>query len=184
MDITVQAVRLITTGALCALVLLLPRAPASAQTPDEAGKRVPEREFHPNHFGGTVALSARSDIDEVAPTLGLEYTRQFSAHWGVTGYMELISGLTERDIILAAGGVYYPVRGLGLVLALGAEGAEKELIESDEIERENELAFLVRIGAAYGFPLTETAALGPTFQVDRASGRTTFVLGLTMVVGF
>lgn len=122
-------------------------------------------------------MSARSGVDGVAPTLGLEYARVFSRHWAAVGYVELVSSTLERDIIVAAGGIYYPVRGLGVVVAVGVEAADEE-------GHETEWAFLMRAGIAYGFRLTETAALGPTVLVDRVPGSTTFVLGLAMVVGF
>ena len=172
-----RARRFVTTPALSALLLLVPCAPAGAQTPDQADEPTSEREFHPNHFGGFLGLSARTGVDELAPTLGLEYARVFSRHWAAVGYVELVSSQLERDIIVAVGGIYYPVRGLGIVAAVGAEGAEDE-------NDETELAFLMRAGIAYGFRLTEAAALGPTILADRVHGSTTFVFGLAMVVGF
>ncbi|MHC4406654.1 MAG: hypothetical protein ACYTG0_44085 [Planctomycetota bacterium] len=136
-----------------------------------------ELEFHRNHFGGFLGFSARSGVDGVAPTIGLEYARVFSRHWAAVGYVEMVSSKLERDIIVAVRGIYYPVRGLGIVVAVGAEAADKD--EHDE----SELEFLMRAGS-YGFRLTDTAALGPTILVDRVPGTTTFVFGLVMAVGF
>jgi hypothetical protein len=116
--------------------------------------------------------------------MGLEYARVFSRHWAAVAYVELVSSQLERDVIVALGGIYYPLPGLGLVLAVGAEGAEKDTVEGEHVETETEIEFLVRVGAGYGFPIAENAAIGPVFLVDRAPGRTTFVFGLAILAGF
>ena len=144
----------------------------------------PAEEFHRNHFGGMFGISGRSDLDEGAPTMGLEYVRVFSPRWGAVIYTEMVSSQLERDIIVAVGATYYPIRLLSIALALGAEAAEKEVIHNGEAETESELAFLVRIGIAYGIRLTPTAAIAPTLLIDQAEDRTTYVLGIGMAVGF
>jgi len=73
---------------------------------------------------------------------------------------------------------------VGLVLAVGAEAADKEVIHNGETETEQELALLVRVGVTYGFRLTPEASIGPTLLVDQVGDRTTVVLGMSMVVGF
>ena len=143
-----------------------------------------EHEFHSNHFGGFLGTSIRHEADEAAATLGLEYARQFTRHWSVVSYVELVSSNLERDIILLAGVGYYPVKRLALILAPGIEQASRDVEHNGEVEEEQELEFLVRVGAAYGFRLTPQASLGPTVFVDTAGGKVTTVLGLTMVVGF
>ncbi len=89
----------------------------------------------------------------------------------------MVSSKLERDVIVAVGGIYYPLPGVGVVLAVGGERADEE-------GHDSHLAFLVRAGAAYGFRLTENAAIGPSAFVDRVPGTTTFVFGLAMVAGF
>jgi hypothetical protein len=149
---------------------------------EEAGE--PEEEFHHNHFGGMVGVSGRSDLDEVAPTIGLDYVRVLSPRWGVVVYTEMVSSNLERDIIVAVGATYYPTRLLSIALAVGGEAAEKEVTHNGTTETEAELAFLVRIGIAYGIPVTSTAAIAPTLLIDQAEDRTTYVLGIGMAVGF
>ena len=135
-------------------------------------------------FGGVIGVSMRSDIDEGAPTIGLEYTRQFSPHWAATTYVELVSSQLERDIVLVVGTTYYPIPPLGLVLGVGVEGADKEVTHNGQPETESELAFLVRVGVSYGFRVAPTASIAPTVLVDRVGDRTTVVLGMGLVVGF
>ncbi len=183
----VQSSRPVVTGILSTILLLLVSGPLVGQEhlqnpDDDTGE--PAHEFHRNHFGGFLGGSAHSDIDEVALTLGLEYTRQFSPHWGATAYVELVSSRLERDLVVAVGAAYYPIRPLGLILAVGAEAADKEVIHNGETETEQELALLVRVGVAYGFHLTPMASIGPTLLVDQVGDRTTIVFGLGMVVGF
>jgi hypothetical protein len=170
---------------LSIVFMALVSGPASAQELQGIGEsEAEEREFHRNHFGGFLGVSTHSDLDEAALTLGLDYTRQFSPHWAVAVYTELVSSQLERDVILAVGGIFYPTPGLSLVLAAGVEAAAKEIDRNGEIEQENEFDFLLRVGAAYGFRLTAEAALAPTLLVDRVGDRTTFVIGLATVVGF
>jgi hypothetical protein len=179
--------RFVVTGILSTILTLLVYGPLVGQEhepspDDETGE--PAAEFHPNHFGGFLGGSARPDTDEVALTMGLEYARRLSRHWSVAIYAELVSSQLERDVVVAVGAAFYPVSGLGLVLAAGVEGADKTVEHSSETVEEAELDFMLRVGAAYGFQLTPTAALGPTVFVDQVGDRTTFVLGLGMVVGF
>jgi hypothetical protein len=183
----VKPSRLIVTGILSTILILLASGPLVGQEhvpgpEDETGE--PAHEFHPNHFGGFMGVSARSDVDEVAPTMGLEYARRFSKRWAVAIYTELVSSQIERDIVVAVGGIFYPTSGLGLVLAVGGEFADKPVEHNGEIVEETELEFMVRAGAAYGFGITSTAAVAPTLFVDQVGDRTTIVLGLGMVVGF
>lgn len=148
-----------------------------------AEHRGTEHEFHRNHFGGFLGASTHSDNDETGFTLGLEYARQFTPRWAVTAYTELVSGELERDVILAVGAIFYPMRRLGLVVAPGVELANKDVEHHGEVEREYENEFLLRLGAGYGFPVGQ-ASLGPAVFADWAGNRWTLVYGIGMVTGF
>jgi hypothetical protein len=148
-----------------------------------AEHRGTEHEFHRNHFGGFLGASTHSDTDETAFTLGLEYARQFTLRWAVVSYIELVSSDLERDIILAVGAIFYPMRRLGLVVAPGVESASKDVEHHGKVEKENEAEFLLRLGAAYGFPVGQ-ASLGPAVFVDWAGNQWTLVYGIGMVTGF
>jgi hypothetical protein len=148
-----------------------------------ADHRDAKHEFHRNHFGGFLGASTHSDNDETGFTLGLEYARQFTPHWAAAAYTELVSGDLERDIIILAGAIFYPLDRLGLVAAPGVEFASKDVEHHGEVVNEDETEFLFRLGAAYGFPVGQ-AALGPTVFADLASNRWTLVYGIAMVTGF
>jgi hypothetical protein len=143
-----------------------------------------EHEFHRNHFGGVLGTSFHHESDETAPTLGLEYARQFTRHWAISGYVELVSSDLERDIILAAGVIFYPVHWLGFMVAPGVEQATREVDHSGEVKQEDELEFLMRAGVVTGIRITPDASIGPTLFVDKAGDKYTTVLGVVMVVGF
>ena len=142
-----------------------------------------EHEFHRNHFGGFLGGSTHSDNDETGFTLGLEYARQFTPRWAAVAYTEIVSGDLERDIILAGGAIFYPMRRLGLVVAPGVEFANKDVEHDGEVKKEDETEFLLRLGAAYGFPVGQ-ASLGPAVFADWAGNRWTLVYGIGMVTGF
>jgi hypothetical protein len=182
-----RSTRIVATGFLWTILILLASGPLVGQEHvpgSENETDEPAHEFHPNHFGGFLGVSARSDVDEVALTMGLEYARRFSKRWAVAIYTELVSSQLERDFVVAVGGVFYPTSGLGLVLAVGGELVDKPVEHNDEIVEETELDFMLRVGAAYGFAITPTAGIGPTLFVDQVGDRTTVVFGLGLVVGF
>jgi len=177
----------VSIGLHAVLVLTVAQAQANENEPDSHGTAVEHREeehaFHRNHFGGFMGASTHSDTDETAFTLGLEYARQFTQRWAAITYIELVSSDLERDIILAVGAIFYPTRRLGLVVAPGVESASKDVEHNGKVEKENEAEFLLRLGAAYGFPVGQ-ASLGPAVFVDWAGNRWTLVYGIGMVTGF
>lgn len=182
--------RLVVATVFTAILVFLSGAPAAGQEHEPASENTvaehhsPEKEFHRNHFGGLLGVSTHLDTDDTAATLGLEYARQLSPHWALAVYTEMVSSSLERDFIVAVGGIFYPVRRLGLVLAVGAESAAIDVDHHGETVTEDEFELLLRMGAAYGFRVTAGASLGPVVQVDNAGERWTVVVGVGMVVGF
>jgi len=182
--------KLVATIILSVIPVFLVSVPAPGQEhePDSisaaADHRPTEHEFHRNHFGGLIGVSTHLDNDDSGFTLGLEYARQFSLHWALGAYTELVSSNLERDVILAVGGIFYPIRGVSLVVAPGVEFASKDVEHHGEVEQENETEFLLRLGAGYGFQVTSQAGLGPVLLFDRTGNRWTLVFALGMVVGF
>ena len=152
--------------------------------PETASEHSAEHEFHRNHFGGLLGVSFHHDSDESALTLGLEYARQFTRHLAVGSYLELVSSDLERNVIVAIGVGYYPIKRLGLVLAPGVELATYEVEEHGEVKLEDESEFLLRLGIAYTVPLTSQASLGPAVFIDRAGDKWTTLVSLAMIVGF
>lgn len=174
-----------TLATVCAFFAIMVFATGlMADESHESAKHEPAtHEYHANHFGGFMGGSTHLDTDESGFTIGLEYARQFHLRWAVAAYTELVSGSGERDIIVAAGIVFYPLPRLGLVFAPGMEMVEKDVEVHGEVETENEKELLLRIGAGYGFPVS-TASLGPAVFADYAGDRWTIGYGVTMVVGF
>lgn len=170
----------VSIGLHAMLVLTVAQAQANENEPDSHGTAVEHREeehaFHRNHFGGFMGASTHSDTGDTGFTLGLEYARQFTPRWAVTVVTEQVTSDLERDVILLAGAIFYPLPRIGLVVAPGVEVAKKDA-EHDETE------FLLRLGASYGFPVGQ-ASLGLALFVDRAAERWTFVYGIVMVTGF
>jgi hypothetical protein len=175
---------------LCAIATMLWVVPAaggdhrSGATAATAHHEGAAHEYHRNHFGGLLGTSVHLDNDDTAFTLGLEYARQFAPRWAVAGYVESVSSDIERDVIVAAGIIYYPVSRLGLLLAPGIESAAKDVEHHGEVEREYETEFLIRLGASYGFPVAPQASIGPVLLVDRSAHRWTVVIAVGTVVGF
>jgi hypothetical protein len=174
---------------LVAVLVVLISAPSAGQGLEAAAKGVSEGhetaepEFHRNHFGGFLGASTHVDTDDTGFTLGLDYVRQFTPRWAVVAYTELASGDIERDIIFGVGGVFYPMRRLGLIVAPGVEFASKDTDHHGEVKTEDETEFLLRFSAGYGFPVGQ-AALGPVVFADWSSNRWTLGYGIGMATGF
>jgi len=157
---------------------------AQEHAPEGEDHASEEPEFHRNHFGGFLGASRHSDVKESAPTLGLEYARVFSRRWAAAGYLEMVGGELERDMILIVTAIFYPIRQMGIVLGPGIERASVSVDHGGEVEEESEYELIIRGGVAYGFKVAEVASLAPTVFVDWTDVRWTLVYGLGFVVGF
>ena len=165
---------------LAVAVLCLTATVVGAQETDESHDG-----HHKNHFGGMVGVTTHHDANDSGFTLGLEYGRVLRERMVLAAYLEMVDSDLERDVIVAAGFGYYVTSSWSLILALGAEQALKEHVdENDEIERENEFNFMIRIGTGYVWPVTETATIGPVIMVDHAGDRVSSVVSVGFVVGF
>jgi len=147
------------------------------------GHEKAEHEFHRNHFGGFLGASTHTDSNETGFTLGLDYARQFTPRWAAIGFTELVSGDSERDIIIAVGVIFYPMSRLALVVAPGIEFATKRVEHHGAVEKEDETELLWRFSATYGFSLGE-GSIGPVVFGDWAGNRWTIGYGIGMVTGF
>ena len=178
--------RFATARILFALMIVLAPALVVAQeyTPEVEGHATEEAEFHRNHFGAFLGVSRHSDLKDRAITLGVEYARVFSPRWGASAYLEMVGGELERDLIVIVAGIFYPMRGLGIVLGPGIEKVNKDVEHNGEVVQEQETELIIRGGIAYGFHIAETASLGPTIFADWSETRWTFVYGISWVVGF
>jgi len=141
-------------------------------------------ELHKNHFGSFLGASTHLDTDETALTLGIEYARVLTPNWALAGYVEMVGGTIERDVIVAAGVIYYPTPGFGLLVAPGVELVNKDVEHDGGIEEELENEFLIRFGAGYGFAIASNAAVGPLVLADYAGDRWTVIYGIAWAAGF
>jgi hypothetical protein len=177
-----------TTAIIVVLVLAVPAAADQEEKASEESVSekhgAKEHTYHKNHFGGFLGASTHlDDEEETAFTLGLDYARQFHPRWAVLLFTELSSSRIERDTIVGAGAIFYPMARLALIAGPGVELVSEDVEHHGEIENEKESEFLVRLGATYGFPVGE-AKLGPTVFADWAGDRWTIVYGIVMVTGF
>lgn len=186
---TAEGSRDINTVGLFVAPSALSAVPSVGQQQEPAPERSPraerfaEHQYHPNHFGGLVGVSTHHDSGDSGLTLGLDYTRQFKRHWGAAFYLEMVSS-DERNVILAGGLVYYPIRGMTLMVTPGIESATREVEEGGDVKFEDEYEFLLRFGVGYAIRLTSEAGFGPIVLFDRAGDRWTSVVAIAMGVGF
>jgi hypothetical protein len=182
--------KLVAASSLSAFLLFVVSGPSVGQEQEldsqstDAEHRDTEHEFHRNHFGGVAGVSTHHNTDDSGFTLGLEYTRQFSPKWAVAAYLEQVSSKLERDVIVAVGGIFYPIQRLGLILGPGIESVEKDVEVHGTVEQESELELIIRMGVGYGFELTPNAGIGPVIMLDRGRDRWTSLIAIGMVVGF
>jgi hypothetical protein len=168
------------------LAFLFPSAASLADEEKKAEAHEGELEFHRNHMGAFFGASTHLDSDdkEAVPTLGVDYVRVLSPHFGVGGYAEMLSTSSARNIILLAGVTYYPRPLVALSAGPGIEMVDADVEEEGVIKTESEEAFLFRFGAAWGFRIGEQAALAPTVFADVTKDRWTVVYGVTWAVAY
>jgi len=172
------------TSVCLLLALMTSPAPAFADDKGDTGAHTTEHQLHKNHTGSFVGASTHLDTEETGATLGIEYARVFSSRWGVAGYVEMVSSSAERDYIFIVGLLFYPWRGLGLVVGPGIERAETEVEHHGEVTTEKEMELILRFGGGYGWSITPDASLGPVVFADVVKDRWTIVYGLGLTVGF
>jgi len=103
--------------------------------------------------------------------VGFTYERRLSALWGVGGSYEYAAGDFDKWSI-AVPLFIHPYKGWRFELAPGLE------------HKKSEDAFLLRIGAAYEFMLSNRWMLIPEIAVDFVDGDEAVVYGLAFGFGF
>jgi hypothetical protein len=104
-------------------------------------------------------------------TVRLTYERRLSSLWGVGGSYEYAAGDFDKWSI-AVPLFIHPYKGWRFELAPGLE------------HKKNEDEFLLRIGAAYEFMLSNRWMLIPEIAVDVVDGEEAIVYGLALGFGF
>ena len=161
-------------------------APAAAQEPG------PEHETHDarseeliyrhvvSFFGG---LATYTDVGTTGGAMGISYAYKFSHKWSAGLKLEYVTSSIERDIVGLLAVAFEPVERVELAVGFGAEQASVDDAEESEIHTEREWEGLLRLTAAYVFPLRPGVSLSPEFNTDISASRVTLVYGLLFSVG-
>lgn len=131
-------------------------------------------------FGG---LATYTDVGETGGAMGISYAYKFSHKWSAGLALEYVTSSIERDVVGLLGVAFEPVDRLELGVGFGAEQVSVDVVEEEGILAEREWEGLLRLGAAYAFPLREGVSLYPEFNTDISSTRVTLVYGLVFSVG-
>ncbi len=140
-------------------------APAAAQEAAE-----PEREKL-NGIGIFTGFLTNFEADTTGPSAGMDYTRDLSPRIGIGAIAEFATA-GEREALFAAslvvrlGEAFKLVAAPGLVLE-----KEQELESSSEQHSSRQSRFVVRIGAGYGFEVSDDVELIPILYLDLIDGK-------------
>ena len=104
-------------------------------------------------------------------TLGLEYNRRISEHFGMGVLAEHVFSDHGFDVY-AVGFAYFH----GSWKVYAAPGVEKS--------KEHDAEFLLRLGAEYIFPIGGGFELSPQIDIDFVGGDQVLVIGLSIGKGF
>ena len=155
-----------------ALYLLITAPHLLAAEHDQASH--PDAEHHQNNVAEFFVGNTYEDThhgSENGFTVGLTYERRLSSLWGVGGVYEYAAGDFDKWSISVPLFIH-PYKGWRFQLAPGVEHKKSE----DE--------FLLRIGAAYEFMLSDRWMLIPEIAVDVVDGDEAIVYGLAFGFGF
>ena len=150
---------------IVAFCFLASAAPAAAQEAAE-----PEREKL-NGIGIFTGFLTNFEADTTGPSAGMDYTRDLSPRIGIGAIAEFATA-GEREALFAAslvvrlGEAFKLVAAPGLILE-----KEQELESSSEEHSSRESRFVVRIGAGYGFEVSDNVELVPILYLDLIEGK-------------
>jgi hypothetical protein len=134
---------------------------------DEQGSE--EHSFHSNFIGVFLGATRKSRRTE-AFTLGLEYNRRFTEHFGMGVLAEKVFADDEFNVY-ALGFAYYA----GPWKVYAAPGLEKSSHHGNE--------FLLRVGVEYAFK-AGPLEISPQIDLDFVGGEQVLVFGVTIGKGF
>jgi len=118
-------------------------------------------------------LGGTTDEEETAFSLGLTYERRIIPSFGVGLLSEWVAG-DAREVILGFPLFVHPYRGLRFLVAPGID------FETGEGSHE----FLLRLGGAYEFEITEHWSIVPEVNGDFVDGDKLLVWGVSFGYGF
>ncbi len=148
---------------IVAFCFLASAAPAAAQEAAE-----PEREKL-NGIGIFTGFLMNFEADTTGPSAGMDYTRDLSPRIGIGAIAEFATA-GEREALVAASLVVRLGEALKLVAAPGLI-LEQEQESSSEEHSSRQTRFVVRIGAGYGFEVSDNVELVPILYLDLIEGK-------------
>lgn len=196
---------------LLAAAMLLVVAPALAQheQPGEQGEGLSQQQgehateaaahddqashhghaFHPNEVALFVGMTDEEGHDSEL-TLGFDYERRLSQHWGIGGLIDWAGG-GLRNTVLAVPVYWHPGGNWKLIAAPGVEfhNGRGEVVTPHNGEGhgevdEDETYFLFRLGVAYDIHLDGNWGLAPAVDLDFVDGERVLVYGLNLTYGW
>jgi len=138
-------------------------APAAAQ---EAAELKREKL---NGIGIFTGFLTNFEANTTGPSAGVDYTRDLSPRIGIGAIVEFATA-GEREALVAASLVVRLGEALKLVAAPGLI-LEQELESSSEEHSSRQTRFVVRIGAGYGFEVSDNVELIPILYLDLIEGK-------------
>ncbi|MHC4848885.1 MAG: hypothetical protein ACYTEG_10580 [Planctomycetota bacterium] len=132
-----------------------------------SAKHEVEEERKKNVLRGFVGATTKGDRTEAS--FAAIYERRLTHVWAVGLVVEFTPSLQER-LVTVPSLFIHPYKGLALTVAPGVE------VEDDEV------SFLVRLGAAWDFELGEGWSIAPELNIDLVEGGEDipFVYGLSL----
>ena len=124
-----------------------------------------------NGIGIFTGFITNFEADSTGPSAGMDYTRDLSPRIGV-GVIAEFATAGEREALFAASLVVRLGEALKLVAAPGLVlEQEQELESSSEEHSSRQFRFVVRIGAGYGFEVSDNVELIPILYLDLIDGK-------------
>ena len=169
-----------------ALAVLAGASPGAAPAllAQESGHGEHEEEISHRHIvsvsGG---LAVFTDIGARGGALGLSYAYRVAERWSLGLKLEYADSQLERDFIFLPGASFEAAENLEFAVGVGVEQARVDEIEEGELQTVDETEALLRLTAAYVFPLGTRTALPPEFNADLTAGGVTYVYSLVFSVG-
>jgi len=119
-----------------------------------------------------IFLGVTNDRTSKELTQGFEYEYRITSWFGAGGLVDLAFG-EDRVTVVAVGAFFRPYHRLILLVAPGYER-----VKSSSSSHADHIDFLLRIGGAWEFEMTEKFYLAPTINVDFLENEEILVWGL------
>jgi len=145
--------------------------------------------YHPNEVALFAGVTDEEDHGSEF-TLGVDYERRLSQHWGIGGLIDWAGG-DLRNTVFAVPVFWHPGGNWKLIGAPGIEyhNGRGDVVTPhkseghDEVD-EDETNFLIRFGVAYDIHLGGSWGLAPALNIDLVDSERVWVYGLDLTYGW